>query len=156
VDLQGTACRPRKILCLNGDGLLDYCRASSLTSTATHHYNNDNKSKVEYDEETYADSVLHLNINPIENTVNFRYLGSQIVQIIHNEAQLANENQLPSRICEEKNKFASMKNLLQNHEISLHTSIAFLHACVPDRLMFNCQNWVLTAEQCNKINLISL
>ncbi len=44
------------------------------------------------------------------------------------------------------------KNLLLNCNIYLQTRIIFLRAYIRSRLTFNCQSWVLTTEQSNKID----
>ena len=60
--------------------------------------------------------------------------------------------EINSRIESAKNKFSSMKNVLLNHNILLQTRLTFLRAYIRSRLTFNCQNWVLTSAQTNKLD----
>ena len=99
-------------------------------------------------EEVYPDSVIQLDGKNIKNAATFRYLGSQVK---HDE-NTTGDREVLSRIEAAKCKFAQMKNLLLNHDIVLSTRMTFLRAFVRSRLTYNCQNWVLTAEQTRKID----
>ena len=99
-------------------------------------------------EEIYPDTVISLNGNNITNTKNFCYLGSQICH----EQNTTGDWEIHNRIEAARNKFSSLSNLLLNHHIHLETRIVFLRAYVRSRLVFNCANWVLTAEQSRKID----
>jgi len=68
----------------------------------------------------------HIKNNPIENTFNFLYLASQIVHIENTTGKW----EINCRVKSTKKKFASMKNLLQNHEISRDTYHFFARLCL--------------------------
>ena len=93
-------------------------------------------------------ALITLDGKSIKNVKTFRYLGSQIA---HDE-NTTGEWEINSRIESAKNKFSSLKNLLLNHDIHLQTRMIFLRAYIRSRLTFNCQNWVLTLDQSNKID----
>ena len=50
-------------------------------------------------------------------------------------------------------KFAELSNLLQNFHINLRTRISFLNCFVRSRLTYACQNWCLTTNQLNRLDI---
>ena len=84
----------------------------------------------------------------IKNTDSFRYLGSLIVH----DGNTTGDWEVKCRIESAKNNFLFMKNLTLHHGIYLKTRIVFLRACIRSELTYNCQNWVLTTEQSNKVD----
>ncbi len=104
--------------------------------------------KYNYEDDVYPITIITLDGKAIKNVEIFRYLGCLIV---HNE-NTTGDWEVNSRIESAKNKFASMKNVLLNHDIHLQTRLIFLRAYVRSRLTFNCQSWVLSLSQYNKID----
>ena len=100
------------------------------------------------EDQSYPENVITLNGKHITNTEKFRYLGSQIVH----DQNTTGDWEVNFRIESAKNKFSTMKNLFLNHKIHLQTRIVFLRAYIRARLTFNCQSWVLTTLQLNKID----
>ena len=50
-------------------------------------------------------------------------------------------------------KFATIANLLQNSKIHLKTRVKFLNSFVCSRLTYSCQNWNLTLDQFEKLDV---
>ena len=99
-------------------------------------------------ETDYPDSIITLRDVPLQNSVEFKYLGSYISQDQPNTG----DSEISHRIQMALAKFASMSNLLQNFHIHLTTRVIFLNSFVRSRLTYSCQNWNLTMAQFNKLD----
>ena len=97
----------------------------------------------------YQDTIISLDEIPIKNVTNFTYLGSKIN---HDEPNTGN-TEVNNRIQMASSKFNEMSNLLQNQRVNLRTRINFLDSLVRSRLTYACQNWNLTKNQFERLNV---
>ena len=97
----------------------------------------------------YPKSIINLRNEPLQNSMEFKYLGSLISQNEPNTGEI----EINHRIQMAHAKFASMSNLLQNSAIYLKTRIKFLNSFVRSRLTYSCQNWNLTNSQFQRLDV---
>ena len=96
------------------------------------------------------ESIIRIRNAPLQNTTDFKYLGSYISQNEPNTGDV----EINHRIQMAQMKFASLSNLLQNRSILMKTRIKFLNSFVRSRLVYACQNWNLTIAQYEKIDSV--
>ena len=102
-----------------------------------------------YFDTEYPKSIIEIRGVPLKNATEFRYLGSYINPNEPNTGDI----EVNYRIQMALGKFASMSNLLLNHEIHLSSRVKFLNSFVRSRLTYACQNWNLTTAQFDRLDV---
>ena len=97
----------------------------------------------------YPDSIINLRNVALQNSSEFKYLGSYISRNEPNTGDI----EVNHCIQMANVKFASMTNLLHNQNIYLKTRIKFLNSFIRSRLVYSCQNWNFTTGQSERLNL---
>ena len=94
-------------------------------------------------------SIANLRGVDLKNVSVFRYLGAYI----NCHEPSTGDSEINQRIQLACGKFAELLNLLQNFHISLRTRISFLNCFVCSRLTYIWQNWCLTTNQPNRLDI---
>ena len=115
-------------------------------------------------EDKYPDTIISLCNVLLQNSTEFKYLGSYIYLSKMNLNILAlislrnepNTGDIEINHCIKMAyaKFATIANLLQNSKIHLKTRIKFLNSFVLSRLTYSWQNWNLTVGQFEKFDVM--
>jgi len=100
-------------------------------------------------DDEYPKSIINLQNKPLQNSTDFKYLGSYLSKNDPNTGDI----EINHRIQMANSKFASMSNLLQNSSIHLATRIKFLNSFVRSRLTYSSQNWNLTKGQFERLDV---
>ena len=94
-------------------------------------------------------SIANLRGVDLKNVSIFRYLGAYI----NCHEPSTGHSEINQRIQLACGKFAELSNLLKNFHINLRTRILFLNCFVRSRLTYACQNWCLTTNQLNRLDI---
>lgn len=94
-------------------------------------------------------SIAKLRGVDLKNVSMFRYLGAYI----NCQEPNTGDSEINQRIQLACVKFAELSNLLQNFHINLRTRILFLNCFVRTRLTYACQNWCLTTNQLDRLDI---
>ena len=97
---------------------------------------------------TYPKSIVTLENQPVENVMQFRYLGDEVK---YNELSTG-DAEVELRITAAQAKFYEILKKLTNMKIRLSTRVLILNSLVRSRLTYSCQTWNLTEVQMQKIN----
>ena len=97
----------------------------------------------------YPSSIVILKKKELKIVQEFKYLGSYLN---YNEPNTG-DTEVNHRIQLARLKFAEMSNVLQNFSINLSTRISFLNRFIRSRITYSCQNWNLTTDQYNRLDI---
>ena len=98
------------------------------------------KLYINFNADSYPQSIVTLRGMSLKNVTEFRYLGSCKK---YNKPN-TNETEINQCIQMAPSKFTEMSNLLQNFSINLKSRVMFLNSSVRSRLSYACQNWNIT------------
>ena len=94
-------------------------------------------------------SIVTLQNVKLNNIAVFKYLGSYVDSAQPNTGDSEINHRIQAAVC----KFAELSYLLQNFHIHLRTRVKFLDSFVRSRLTYGCQNWNLTTNQYDRLDV---
>jgi len=96
-----------------------------------------------------TDSIVSLRGINLKNVAMFKYLGAYI----DSKQPSTGDSAINHRIKLSCVKFAELSNFLQNFHVNFRTCISFLNCFGRSRLTYACQNWSLTKNQLDRLDI---